>query len=111
MEMLKTMVEAEGPNTSLLEVRLLAVCLVAFAGFLSCDELTKLKCRDVTFNDQGMVINIVSRKTDQYREGSSLAIARTGTPTCPVTILAWQSCHTRQIICLEQLYLLRRASA
>ena len=57
------------------EVRLLAVCLVAFAGFLRCDELIKLKCRDVTFNDQGMVINIVSSKTDQYREGSSLVIA------------------------------------
>ena len=31
-----------------------------------------------------MVIRIVSSKTDQYREGSSLVIARTGELTCPV---------------------------
>ena len=26
------------------------MCLVAFAGFLRCDELIKLKCKDVSFN-------------------------------------------------------------
>ena len=41
--------------------------------------------KDVSFNEQGMVINIVSSKTDQYREGASLVIAHTGTPTCPVS--------------------------
>ena len=34
-----------------------------------------------------MVINVVSSKTDQYREGASLVIARTGTPTCPVDMM------------------------
>ena len=46
---------------------LLAVCLVAFAGFLPCDELIKLRCKDLSFNEQGMLINIVSSKADQYR--------------------------------------------
>ena len=41
-EMLKVMVEAAGPEPSLSEVRLLAVCLLAFAGFLRCEELLKL---------------------------------------------------------------------
>ena len=63
------------------------MCLVAFAGFLRCDELIKLRCKDVSFNEQGMVINIVSSITDQYREGASLVIARTGTPTCPVSMM------------------------
>ena len=40
VEMLKAMVEAVGPSPSLTGVRFLAVCLVAFAGFLRCDELT-----------------------------------------------------------------------
>ena len=39
IEMLQAMVEAAGPTPSLSDVRLLAVCLVAFAGFLRCDEL------------------------------------------------------------------------
>ena len=55
---------------------MLAVCLVAFAGFLHCNELIKLKCSDITFNAEGMVINVQSSKTDQYRECASLVIAR-----------------------------------
>ena len=86
-EMLLAMVEAAGPSLSLTEVRLLAICLVAFAGFLRCEELLRLRCADVTFNTEGMVIHIASSKTDQYREGASLVIARTGTATCPVSIM------------------------
>jgi integrase len=62
--MLKAMVEAAGPDPSLTEVRLLTVCLVAFAGFLRCNELIKLKCCDITFNAEGMVVNVESSKTD-----------------------------------------------
>eukprot|EP00731_Ephydatia_muelleri_P002572 Em0001g2572a len=61
VDMLKAMVESVGPDSSLMEVRLLAMCLISFAGFLS--------------------------KTDQYREGSSLVVARTWTETCPVSML------------------------
>ena len=43
-EMLKAMVDAAGPEPSLSEVRLLAVCLLAFAGFLRCEKLLKLVC-------------------------------------------------------------------
>ena len=62
---------------------MLAVCLVAFAGFLHCNELIKLKCSDITFNAEGTVINVQSSKTDQYRECASLVIAHTGSVTCP----------------------------
>ena len=86
-EMLLAMVEAAGPSPSLTEVRLLAICLVAFAGFLRCEELLKLRCADVAFNPEGMVIQITFSKTDQYREGASLVIACTGTPTCPVSMM------------------------
>ena len=86
-DMLREMVEAAGPDPSLTDVRLLAMCLVAFAGFLRCDELIKLRCSDIVFNTESMVITIVGSKTDQYREGSSLIVARTGTVTCPVGMM------------------------
>ena len=86
-DMLKVMVEDTGPEPPLSEVRLLAVCLVAFAGFLHCNELIKLKCSDITFNAEDMVINVQSSKTDQYRECASLVIARTGSVTCPVSMM------------------------
>ena len=41
--------EATGPDPSLTDVRLLAMCLVAFAGFLRCDQLIKLRCSDIVF--------------------------------------------------------------
>ena len=56
--MLKAMVEAAGPEPSLSEVRLLAVCLLAFAGFLRCEELLKLECADVEFNVDGLVLSV-----------------------------------------------------
>ena len=52
-DMLKAMVEAARPDPPLSEVRLLAVHLVAFEGFLHCNELVKLKCSDITFNTVG----------------------------------------------------------
>ena len=67
---------------SLTEVRLLA-----FAGFLRCDELIKLRCSDISFNAEGMRVSIKSSKTDQYRDGDEVVIAHTGTPTCPVNMM------------------------
>ena len=68
--------EAAGPDPSLAEIRLLAVCLLAFAVFMRCDELVKLKCDDITFNSESMVVRVQSSKTDQYLDGASLVIAR-----------------------------------
>ena len=60
----------------------IAGCLVAFADFLRCNELIKLKCSDIIIiNAEGMVINV------QYRENASLVIARTGSVTCPVSMM------------------------
>ena len=109
-DMLKAMVEAAGPAPPLTEVRLLAVCLVAYAGFMRCDELVKLKGSDVTFNAEGMVVKIESSKTDQYREGvSSYCTHRAGDmpgchdgtlqshgrgrPLIPGKVVLWDSAH------------------
>ena len=59
------MVEAAGPIPSFSDVRLLAVCLVAFTGFLQCDELIKLRRKDASFNAQGMIMNNVSIKQER----------------------------------------------
>ena len=86
-DMLRVMVDLVGQEPSLSDVRLLVLCLLAFAGFMCCDELLMLHCSDVAFGTESMTITIVSSMTDQYREGSSLVIARTGTLTCPVAMM------------------------
>ena len=63
------------------------MALLAFSAFLHCDELVKLCCCDVVRNPSSMSINLPRSKTDQYREGSSVVIAQSGTPTCPVAVL------------------------
>ena len=87
--MLRSLVNTAGPSPSLSEVRLLAVCLMAFAGFLRCEELLKLECADVEFNAEGLVLTIRSSKTDQFRE---VVVGRMGTNTCPVEMLACYFC-------------------
>ena len=70
IEMLKRMAEnAECPPT-LAESRLLAMSFLAFAAFLQCDELVRLRCCDVKFHEDRMVVSIESSKTDQFREGA-----------------------------------------
>lgn len=63
------------------------MCLLAFAGFLRCDELIKLQCSDISFSSESMRVSIQSCKTDQYREGDKVVITRTGTPTYPVNMI------------------------
>ena len=55
--------------------------------FLRYDELSRLRCCDITFNPQRMTVKIVSSKSDQYRQGDRVIVARTGSSVCPVAML------------------------
>ena len=85
--MLKRLVDTLPSKPSLTEVRLAASSLLAYAAFLRFDELAKLRCCDVLFEQDRMSIHITSRKTDQYWEGDTVLVARTGSATCPIAML------------------------
>lgn len=87
VEMLQRMAESAGCPPTLAESRLLAMSFLAFAAFLRCDELIRLRCCDIKFHEHRMVVLIESSKTDQLREGAEVVVARTGTKTCPVAVL------------------------
>lgn len=87
VELLQKMAESMGVAPTLTDSRLLAMSLLTFAAFLRCDELVKLKCSDVKFQGDHMVVSVQSSKTDQLREGAEIVIARTGNSTCPVAAL------------------------
>ena len=77
------------PSANLSSLRIAALFITAYCAFLRFDELAKLRCCDVNFHNSDYVkITIVSSKTDVYRDGSSVLLARTGTVTCPYTILS-----------------------
>ena len=89
-QMLARMVDSVGENPTVADstCRLLALAsFLSFSAFLRFDELSHLCCSDIVFEEDKMLIHIASSKTDQWREGAFVRVARSGTNTCPVKIL------------------------
>ena len=87
VNMISALVDSFGPCPALSDVCLAATVLLSFAAFLRYDEIAKLCCRDINFAADHMSVHIQSSKTDQYRQGDSVLVARTGSKTCPVSML------------------------
>jgi site-specific recombinase XerD len=66
-----------------------ALLLLGFAGAFRRSELVALNVADVAENETGLLVTIRASKTDQERQGETIAIAR-GHMACPVHALrAW----------------------
>jgi len=77
-------VSVYGFDANLMNSRLVVMCLLSYAGFLRFDELINLRMNDIVFQDSYIKIFIRKSKTDQYKSGSDVVIAKTGLSTCPV---------------------------
>ena len=67
------------PSASLGDIRDVCFCLLAFAGFLRFDELSRLRWSDISFFQDHIELYVFKSKVDQF--------ASTGTPTCPCAML------------------------
>jgi integrase len=69
--------------------RLVCMLLIGYAGFFRYDELVHLRMSDINFHESGshVEIRVEKSKTDIYRQGNIVVIARTGTRLCPVCYL------------------------
>lgn len=85
--MLAQIVSSMSTPPSLSDVRLSTICLLAYAAFLRIGELQNLRCRDIKFSTDGLVVHIEKSKTDQLRQGSDILVSSTSNPTCPVAML------------------------
>ena len=74
-------------NCTLSDLRITTLALVSFAGFLRFREAIRIRRSDVSFYQTYCCIMIRESKTDVYRQGDRIVIARTGTPFCPVNML------------------------
>lgn len=74
-------------DVSLSQVRTMAICLLGYAGFFRFSELVSLKESDVFFYPDHIEVFVESSKTDQYREGAWVPIARTNSDICPVSMM------------------------
>ena len=82
IKMLTAMVDDLNKNETLVNLRLTAACLLAFAGFLHFNELVNIRCCDVSIGVDMLKIRIPKSKTDQLRKGDEVVIARTSASKC-----------------------------
>ncbi|CAG2256303.1 unnamed protein product [Mytilus edulis] len=68
-------------------VRICAMMLVGYAGFLRYNEIANLKMCNIKKINTYVSLNIESGKTDVYRRGNNVIISKTNLPTCPVVWL------------------------
>ena len=73
-----------GPTPTLQNLRVFAMILLGFCGFLRYDELIHIRQGDVIFQGTHMKVFVEKSKCDQYREGRWVHIAASYKETCPV---------------------------
>ena len=73
-------------SLDLVDIRDLAMILTSYTGFLRIDEISKLGC-NVTFQDDHFTLNIKSGKTDKFRSGNKVSIAKDHTSACAYAML------------------------
>ena len=96
-----------GDNSTLKDVRTAAMCAIGFAGFRRYSELSNIKPTHISFCKDYIVIFIPNSKTDVYREGNKVYIAKTRTKHCPVALLE-RYLEMANINRKSELYLFRR---
>ena len=74
-------------DADLMSLRVAAICIVGFSAFLRYDELSKIKYCDVLFGKKYMKIFIEQSKTDVYRQGEWVYVAKLQSQNCPVKIM------------------------
>ena len=78
-------------SSNLSDLRVSAICVTAFYGFLHFSEVSGLRCCDLKFIQQHdamfVELQILKSKTDVYRDGSKVLLAHSGGATCPYSIL------------------------
>ena len=61
--------------------------LLSYACFLGYDDLAHIKLSNIKLFQSHIELLLEKSKTNVYRQGNTVIIARTGGATCPVTIL------------------------
>lgn len=74
-------------DANLKNLRIAALCSLAFAGFFRYDELCNIAPKHFEFHSDYIRIFVPRSKTDVYREGNFVFISASGSKYCPVGVL------------------------
>ena len=75
-----------GRSMNLMNLRLMLLLVLSFMGFLRFSEVSKLRRSDVILYDTHLSIFIEKSKTDVYRHGHWLHLAKLNSELCPVNL-------------------------
>ena len=76
-----------GQSEDILILRDLAIIVLGFSGFLRFDEIRSLRGSDVKIHDGFLTLFLYKSKTDQYRRGNTVTIAKGNTTACPLKVV------------------------
>lgn len=86
-DILKKVVSIYGRDDDLPRLRICCLMLIGYAGFLRFSELSNIKASNLVLRSSHVEIVVEKSKTDVYRQGNTVVIARTNNSTCPVSML------------------------
>lgn len=86
-EQIISLCEKYESSCDILVLRDLAMIVLCFSGFLRFDEVSSLRCKDVSLHEHFLSLFLVKSKTDQYRQGNKVLINEGKTAGCPISIL------------------------
>ena len=83
---IRSIIDGHGSEeASVKDLRIPAICSSGFAGFLRFNELSNIQPKHLTFCNGFVKIFVPGSKTDVYREGNYVYIAKLEGKYCPVT--------------------------
>ena len=74
-------------DANLMNLRIAALCSLAFAAFFRYDELCSIAPKHIEFHRDFKRIFVPRSKTDVYREGNYVFISASRSKYCPVGVL------------------------
>jgi hypothetical protein len=63
------------------------MCVLSFAGLFRAKELLNIRVQDITWFDDNFVINVPESKTEIYRQGQHVFIAKSNAETRPGVLI------------------------
>ena len=84
---IRSLFEKYSETDNLFVIRDLAMIITCFTGFLRYDEMSNIKCKDLSFNTTYVTIHIAKSKTDQFRDGNEVLLSKIDSPACPYSAL------------------------
>lgn len=77
-----------GSSSSIKELRIALIFSLGFSGLFRIGELLDLTAKDIVMYASYVEITVKKSKTDQYRQGNKVLVARTGGPACAHGLLS-----------------------